>query len=151
MDLAPILEVDFTPLLHAVLLPRNVGELSTFYLTWTVLYMSVNIVWDIKSPHTPAFHISDMRSKVPTAWSASSMCSSLLLVLSIFSQSVRQLAQDTLVPVLLAGISGILLGIGELCPYDIRKLREAQIGPRQPRRAGKTSPNNTPTGGEGPR
>lgn len=97
--------------------PTTLSELTLFYVDWIAIYCGINIVWDIRSEKTAPFHLHNLKDKITVVYNASSMASSVLLLISLFSPQVKALAVDTVVPLLLAGISGVLLGIGEICPY----------------------------------
>lgn len=98
--------------------PNDIGQLATYYLVWIVIYLTINTVWDIKSSHTPTFHISHLHRKVQTLYNAATFCSSLLLLIALFNVELRKLIGDALVPLVLAGFSGILIGLSGICPYE---------------------------------
>lgn len=101
--------------------PSSVRELSVYYLIWISTFLSINITWDVVTPNTPRFHFSNLKGKITTLYAAATFSSSFLLILSLFSEAVVKLVGDTLVPLILAGMTGILCAISELCPYTPQK------------------------------
>lgn len=82
-----------------------------------LLYGGINVSWDIRTTKTPPFHITKMGAKVGVLHNAATFASSLLVVVGLFNEHVRQIAGDTVVPLLLAGGSGLLVTLSEICPY----------------------------------
>ncbi|MGX1321800.1 hypothetical protein AB7M17_005253 [Bradyrhizobium sp. USDA 377] len=103
--------------LAVVLLPSNSSELAAYYLFWISLYLIVNVIWDVKTKRTPAFHLDRFKEKGDVLFSASSFCSSLLILVGLLSPTVRQLGKDTIVPLALAGFSGLIRAVPAICPY----------------------------------
>lgn len=104
-------------LLNVFLVPETLQQLSVYYLIWTLFYMCVHLVWDARSPRTPALHLVHLSSKVGALYNAISLSSSLLLLVGIFNVATRKLAGDTVAPILLASLSGLMVALSELCPY----------------------------------
>ncbi|MEH3118279.1 MAG: hypothetical protein PGN25_12005 [Methylorubrum populi] len=100
-----------------VFLPADVGEMTVYYLIWISIFFFINIFWDIRTSKTPSFHIANMKDKMDVLYGASTFCSSLLILIGLVSPTVKQLAKDTILPLILAGCAGILRGIPSLCPY----------------------------------
>ena len=94
--------------------PEHIG---VFYLFWMSLFISINIIWDIRSKYTESFHISKMSNKTAVVYNAATFCSSFLLLLAVFQPPARVLAGDVFVPLALAGFSGVTQSIGAICPY----------------------------------
>lgn len=107
-------------LLAPVFAPQNIQQLPVFYLFWILVYLTVNVVWDIRSSRTPPFHIAQLSAKTTVAFNAASFTSSLLIVMGLFDKKVMQLAGDTMLPLVLAALSGILFSLAELCPYKLQ-------------------------------
>lgn len=100
-----------------LLCPQSLQQLSIFYLFWILLYMAVNIIWDIRSSQTADWHIADLTGKIGPLYNAASFASSFLLLVAAFDPKVRALAGDTVAPLILASLSGIFVSVGEVCPY----------------------------------
>ena len=97
--------------------PASAQDLPVFYLFWVLLYLAINVIWDIRSSKTPEFHWAHFSGKSPVAYSAASFASSLLLLVGLANPATMKVAGDTMVPVMLAGFSGIFFGLSEMCPY----------------------------------
>jgi hypothetical protein len=97
--------------------PSNSAELATYYLLWISLFLGINVVWDIFTSRTPNFHLDRLTEKGDVLFSAASFCSSLLIIVGFFSHNVQQLSRDTMVPLILAGCSGLIKTIPAICPY----------------------------------
>jgi hypothetical protein len=110
---------------HIVLAPSDVTELMYFYLFWVVLFLFINIVWDIYSSKTPKFHFTEIADKVTLLHPASFLCSSILIIVACIDPTVWKLAEEIKVPILLTGISGILTSAAACCPYKVRGIQEA--------------------------
>jgi hypothetical protein len=63
-----------------------------------------------------------LKGKVSTVYAAATFCSSFLLLVSLFNAQVAKMVADTLVSIVLAGITGVLHSITELCPYSIHEV-----------------------------
>lgn len=70
----------------------------------------------IATKRTASFHMDRFKDKGDVLFSASSFCSALL-ILTGMSPEVQQLGKDTLVPLVLAGFSGLIRALPALCPY----------------------------------
>jgi hypothetical protein len=104
--------------------PQSVADVGIFYFLWIALFMSINIIWDICSTNTGAFHIVKLKDKIGTLHSATFFCSSLLLLMAVWEPNVWLLAKETYLPIILAGASGLLSSAPYLCPYDTTSLRK---------------------------
>lgn len=110
---------DFGARLGALLFsPTDKGTLAGFYCIYILLYVLIHVTWDIRTPRTPPFHVGRLRDKTDILHSSVTLTSSWLLILTIWQPAVEKLANDVMVPIILAGFSGILYGIGKLCPYE---------------------------------
>jgi hypothetical protein len=107
----------FQALANTVIAPSNSAELATYYLIWISLFLGINVVWDAFTSRTPKFHLERLTEKGDVLFSAASFCSSLLIITSFLSSHVQQLSRDTMVPLILAGFSGIIKTIPAICPY----------------------------------
>lgn len=105
-------------LLHCAFSPNTLVELGIYYFIWMVIFIGINIVWDIYSPRTKSFHFSMLKSKTPTAYAAATFSSSFVVLLSIVNKSVASVVGETYLPLILAGITGVLHSISEICPYS---------------------------------
>ena len=99
------------------LLPSNLSELVAYYFAWTLLFLAINVIWDVATKRTPPFHLDRFKEKGDVLFSAAAFCSSLLILTSLESDAVQKVARDTTVPLILAGFSGLLRAIPALCPY----------------------------------
>lgn len=99
------------------LTPSNSAELGIYYLFWISLFLGINVIWDVCTSRTPSFHLERLTEKGDVLFSAASFCSSLLIITSFLSTNVQQLSRDTMVPLILAGFSGILKAFPAICPY----------------------------------
>lgn len=97
--------------------PNSTAEVAVFYLFWVLLYLAINIIWDIRSSKTPDFHFAHLSKKTAVAFNAGSSASSMLLIAGLFNPPTMKVAGDTMVPIMLAGLSGVLFGLSELCPH----------------------------------
>lgn len=104
-------------LLRVFVLPQTTTDIAAFYVVWTCAYMTINIIWDVVSKRTPAFHISALDTKIPTLWNGMTFASSLLLIVSPFDAGVRMLVDAAVAPIILAGFAGLLVSISSICPY----------------------------------
>jgi hypothetical protein len=83
-----------------------------------VLFLATNIAWDIFSNVTEKFHFSNLKNKTATSFSAATFSSSLILFISVFYEPTRELITDNSLPLVLAGVIGLLYSLAELCPYS---------------------------------
>ena len=102
--------------------PSSSKQTAIFYTFWIFTYTIINLVWDITSKKTEVFQFGHLDRKINVLYNAASFASSLLVVISVFSEPVRKIAGDIMVPLLLAGISGVVISVSELCPYKHRKV-----------------------------
>ena len=110
----------FWSALSYVFLPDDASHLTVYYLIWMGFFVGINTIWDILTPKTDSFHLSKMKDKVTVLHDAVSFCSSALIITAIMSPTVRQVAKDTTIPLVLAGASGILRSLPALCPYPTK-------------------------------
>lgn len=113
-----------------ILTPHSAAELPVFYLFWVLLYLAINIIWDIRSLRTPEFHMSMLGNKTTVAFNAASFASSLLLVVGMADPKTLKAAGDTMLPILLAGSSGVLFGLAEVCPYKPERQNRRRTDPQ---------------------
>jgi hypothetical protein len=108
----------FHRILGDLFYPTDVTSLTIYYLAWITLFVLANIVWDIRSDKTPPFHITNLRKKISVVHSAAMFASSLLIVIALLNPSVDKIARDTIVPLILAALAGMLTTLPALCPYS---------------------------------
>lgn len=106
-----------TDLFWSVVAPASTDQLTIFYLAWIGLYVAINVVWDVRTSRTPPFHVAVLTSKLSVLYNAATFTSSLLIVIATVSPNVRKVAGDTVIPLLLAGLSGVFVALSEICPY----------------------------------
>jgi hypothetical protein len=104
-----------------VVLPTGKGQLIACYLVWVVPYFAINIIWDISSPRTERFHLSKLQTKTNVVHAAALLCSSVLLICALFSETIEQLTNEMAVPLALASLFGILQACSGLCPYEVER------------------------------
>jgi hypothetical protein len=100
-----------------VLAPNDLRHLTVFYLVWIVVFLVVNIAWDCLTPLTPNFRIHSLRGKIGVLHGGAAFCSSLLIISALIDEEVAKIARDTVIPLILAGFSGMLLTAPAMCPY----------------------------------
>ncbi len=108
-----------------VLTPTTVDRLTVYYLVWILVFVGINIFWDIRSKKTEPFHISKINNKIDTLYNGAGLASNVLIIIALMDSSVRQLALNTTVPLILAGFSGIFRSLPSLCPYKINNENDA--------------------------
>jgi hypothetical protein len=102
-----------------------VPELTAYYFLWTVIFLLINILWDIRSSFTERFHFSNLKNKTSTSFAAATFSSSFILFISAFNKPTRDLLTDNALPLVLAGLIGLLYSLAELCPYTKEQRDEA--------------------------
>jgi hypothetical protein len=110
--------MEWSDFLTCVVQPSSSRQLFIFYVAWLSVFLGINLLWDVLSPLTPVFHLHRIRDKVGTLYAASTFCSSLLLLISLFDSGVAKVAGETLLPMIQAGMTGLLHSIGEICPHE---------------------------------
>ena len=100
-----------------VLLPKDQNELTAFYLFWMSLFLVVNVAWDWITPLTRDFHFLHIREKLGVLYDGAAFGSGLLVLLSLVNVEVQRLAVSVTIPLITAGISGMLRSVAGLCPY----------------------------------
>lgn len=103
--------------------PAEVSQVGIFYLFWMSLFVGINIIWDILSKKTGPFHPKKLKDKTSMAFAASTFCSSLIILLSIFQPSVAKAVGDAVAPLVLVGVIGLLNALGEICPHNISETK----------------------------
>lgn len=104
---------------HYLFAPRIKSDLPIYYLIWIGLFVMTNILWDVGTHRTKRFHLIDVSKKLGIVHQGSFFCSSLLLIIAAFNHGVWQMTEESYIPILIAGISGILASIPALCPYKL--------------------------------
>jgi TRAP-type C4-dicarboxylate transport system permease large subunit len=114
--------------------PTEASGVAEFYAIWITMFLLVNICWDIFTPRTGGFHLSHMSEKVDTLFSATTFASSIYLLLTVFQQEQTVLTGSAKIPLIISAISGALVSIKYLCPYEIPARKKLQIDPDAPDR-----------------
>jgi hypothetical protein len=104
---------------HVIFDPDDKYLVAAFYLFWMIAYLAVNIGWDIFTERTPPFHMSNLRNKFGTAHAAAMFASSLLLLIGSVAPHVASAIGETIAPLVLVGVSGLLFALSQLCPYEL--------------------------------
>lgn len=99
-----------------VLFPASVAELTHFYLLWMLLFLGVHVVWDWLSASTPALSLVRIAGKNSQLYAASTFASSFVLVLGLIDQKTSEVVGASPIPIILAGLSGLLNSFGSLVP-----------------------------------
>lgn len=107
--------------------PTEASGVAEFYAIWITIFLLVNICWDIFTPRTGGFHLSHMSEKVDTLFSATTFASSIYLLLTVFQQQQTVLSGSAKIPLIISAISGALVSIKHLCPYEIPARKKLQI------------------------
>lgn len=104
--------------------PVSFSDLGAYYLFWITLFMMVNIVWDVATPHTDRFHFSFLKSKTTTAYAAATFSNSFIILLSSVQPEVAKIVGDAIAPLVLAGFIGVLHSISDICPYSPEAIKK---------------------------
>ncbi len=113
-------------------MPENTPQICVYYLFWCLMFILINVVWDIKTTKTLKFHIAAVGEKKDLIHPAGAFCSCLLVIVHVATKSGEALNAEMQIPFILAGISGILQAIPALCPYDYKAIRLAELNNRSP-------------------
>lgn len=100
-----------------MIMPETSEQLVHCYLFWMLVFFVINILWDIRSPHTPPFHIHRFSEKANLIVGATSFCSSALLLGSVLNKATSIVVGATPVPLLIGAGLGLILSLSSLCPY----------------------------------
>lgn len=106
------------PVITAAFVPQTSEQLLQSYLIWFVVFVLVNVVWDIFTPKTPPFHVSRLKDKLIVAVGSTSFCSGLLIFSSAFNSGTNAVVGSTPATLVIAAAAGILLSISYICPYE---------------------------------
>ncbi len=99
--------------------PTEQSGVAEFYSIWMTLFLGVNIIWDVFSPRTEAFHFGHLSEKVDTLFSATTFSSSFYLLLTVFQNETTTLTGSAKIPLIISAFSGVLISFKYLCPYEI--------------------------------
>jgi fatty acid desaturase len=99
--------------LSILLYPATKEEITIFYLFWTVLYIAIHLFWEWS---IGKFKLIKLKSKVPVLFSATSFATSIILLLSLTDPNLFKIVGDSVIPLIIAGLSGVLFGLSELVP-----------------------------------
>jgi hypothetical protein len=110
-----------------IIFPANLRELSISYLFGSMLYLSINIIWDMKSKYTPSFHFSTLKEKMDTLFNGVTCSSSFLVISSVFDAKTAEVVGASGIAYVLAGLSGILVSLSALCPYDAKHFKKKAL------------------------
>jgi hypothetical protein len=99
--------------------PTQDSGVGEFYALWMTLFVLINVAWDVLTPRTDPFHLVHLPEKVDTLFSATTFASSLFLLLTIFQKETLEISGASKVPIVISGISGLLISLRYLCPYEI--------------------------------
>jgi hypothetical protein len=107
--------------------PTESSGVAEFYAIWITIFLLVNICWDILTPRTDGFHLSHLSEKVDTLFSATTFASSIYLLFTVFQQEQTVLSGSAKIPLIISAISGALVSIKYLCPYEIPARKKLPI------------------------
>jgi len=108
-----------------VLAPASTSDISVFYFIWMGIYFVIHVVWDICTPHTEPFHWSKLKEKQGQIFSASAFASNLLLIFSTINPDA--VLRDYTIPICISGFSGLIYGIGNICPHTKQNQNPPQV------------------------
>ena len=117
-----------------VMFPHDDKGIKVFYLIVMLVCVTINIVWDFASKHTPPFSMNRIGEKIPLLFSSTTIASSLLLIFAVFDDELTKALGEFWLPFLLAGGAGLMVSLKDLSPvqaYDnaVRSLgRQTQRG-----------------------
>lgn len=98
------------------LIPQDQEAVKLFYLLVIAAFLVVNIIFDVVSKDTPAFTVENLRSKVVVSYDASTLASSALVLMSVFDANLATVLGEFWIPLMLAGISGVLVSFPGMFP-----------------------------------
>ena len=98
--------------------PSSSNELGIFYFLWMLLFLIINILWDIYSHHTENFNIRNISSKTSIVMHAATFSNSFLILLATIQPDVEKAAGDLKIPLIMAGMIGIMFSLSGLSPHD---------------------------------
>lgn len=96
--------------------PSDAAAIKIFYFVWIGGYCLIHIIWDASSKQTPPFEFSNLTKYAPTIYNATTLTSSVLVLIAIFNEHVRNYNNDFVVHYILAGLPGILVSAAQLKP-----------------------------------
>jgi hypothetical protein len=97
--------------------------MAGYYFIWISAFLLINVVWDWRSAYTANFHLEKLKDKGDVIHNAVTFCSSLLILTGLISAQVQELGRDTMIPLFLAGFSGLIRSLPALCPYKASDVR----------------------------
>ena len=96
--------------------PSDAMSIKIFYFIWIGGYCLIHITWDAFCKTTPKFEIGNMQKYAPSIYNATTLTSSVLVLIAIFNDHVRNYNNDIVVHYILAGLPGIMVSVGQLKP-----------------------------------
>lgn len=114
--------MDTFTVLTALVAPADQRQGVVFFFFWIAAYTAVYLTWDIISDQTPPFHLSQLAGKTYVIWNAATFANSVLLIVSVFSQSARALVDAAMVPIIMVALAGLMISVSALCPYPPKRL-----------------------------
>ncbi len=103
--------------LSFILSPADKDEVTRFYLVWILTFVLGHFLWDWRSTKTPPFSVERLKERsFPTIYNAANFATSLLLLIALWQNQVMRLIGDTVLPLIIAGFSGVLQAIIGFAP-----------------------------------
>jgi hypothetical protein len=109
----------FIVVFYVLFRPTDIYLIGDFYAAWMLLFSLTYVVWDVLSPRTHKWHLSQLKHRLPPVDSAAVSASSFLMILGAAQPDVRRNIFESAVPLLMVGIGGFCYGITDICPYKI--------------------------------
>ncbi len=101
--------------------PDGEEGVTRFYFVWMVAYVAVHFAWDWWSSQTPPFCAERLTNRgLPTVFNAATFATSLLLLLALWHNTLVSLLGDTSLPLMVAGLSGVIQSFGALAPPKMK-------------------------------
>lgn len=108
--------------------PSDATAIKIFYFIWIGGYCIIHIMWDAASAHTDKFEFSNLQKYAPAIYNATTLTSSILVLIAIFNEHIRNYNNDIVVHYILAGLPGILVSMGQLKPkYDPTSMKSTSV------------------------
>lgn len=116
--------------ISAALWPQSSEQMLQTYLIWLVVFMVINVIWDILSPNTPPFHVNRLKDKIGVVVGSTSFSSGILIFSSAFDATTKTVVGSSPAALVVAGAVSLLLSASFLCPYDnTHSTSDIKIGP----------------------
>jgi len=109
------------------IIPTDLDGVKLFYAIVIFGCLALNILWDIFSRKTEDFTAASLKGKIGVSYGASTLASSLLVLISVFHDGLALVLGEFWIPLLLAGIAGVLVSLPEV--FVVSKTGSTQESP----------------------